>query len=120
MKRLLIVDDDPVNREMFRWALSERFNLDELKNGEGAAAAICSGDYQLVVLDIMMPVMNGVEVIESIPPAEHTFLSRVVMVTAAINPDIVEKLRSYPVADVIERPYLPDEINALVDRYLHN
>jgi len=117
MRRLLIVDDDSVNREIFRWALDDRFEIDELPNGIGAAEAILSGHYDLVLLDIMMPIIDGVEVIESIDAADYEHLRRVLVVTSAVNPDLHRKLSRYPVAGVVERPYQPEDINSIINAY---
>lgn len=117
MRRLLIIDDDDVNRELFRWALEDRYELHELPNGIGAAEEICSGRYDLVFLDIMMPIVNGVEVIESVAEHDRDSLSSIIVVTAALNANTRQKLAGFPVADIVERPYQPEEISALVDRF---
>jgi CheY-like chemotaxis protein len=59
--RVLIVDDDPVSREMVRFALSNNFIVEEANSGEDCLKAVLANLPQMVILDISMPGMNGYE-----------------------------------------------------------
>jgi CheY-like chemotaxis protein len=118
MRRILIIDDDSVNREIFRWALGAEFEIHEMKSGIGAADRISGGDYDLVVLDLMMPVVDGVEVVKDLAHVDQSALARVLVVTAALNTHATEQLSGYPLAGIAARPYDPDEIKVLVGRHL--
>lgn len=119
MRRILIIDDDSVNREIFRWALDADFEIDEMQNGVGAVARIADGDYDLVLLDIMMPIVDGVEVVRDLAGADLAALARVLVVTAALNTRVTDQLSNYPLAGIAARPYDPVEIQSLVGQYLH-
>ncbi|MCK7580684.1 MAG: response regulator [Chromatiales bacterium] len=63
MTRILIVDDDPHIREVLRFALAkEGFAVSEAENGAQALERFEQAPPDLVVLDILMPEMNGTEV----------------------------------------------------------
>jgi CheY-like chemotaxis protein len=57
---VLIADDIDVNRELVRLMLEKKgYLVDEVQNGQGAMDAIIAGDYDLVLMDMQMPVMDG-------------------------------------------------------------
>jgi CheY-like chemotaxis protein len=59
--RVLIVDDDPVSREMVRFALANDFVVEEAESGEACLKAVLASPPQMVILDIGMPGMSGYE-----------------------------------------------------------
>lgn len=65
--RILIVDDEASVREVLSEMLaSEGYETEQARDGDDALARIHARDFDLVVLDIMMPKVNGLEVIEGI------------------------------------------------------
>jgi len=67
LKRILIVDDEVFNRDIIVKVLSkEGMQVHEAKNGLEALDQIQRWDFDLVLMDLMMPVMNGFEAIEKI------------------------------------------------------
>ena len=116
--RILIVDDDAVNREIFRWSLEGQCEIDELTSGVGAASRIAEVEYDLVVLDVMMPIIGGVEVVEDVNRSRADLLPRILVVTAAMNQRLVEQLSVFPLAGVIERPYDPEQISKICAPFL--
>jgi CheY-like chemotaxis protein len=117
--RILIVDDDAVNREIFRWSLSGQCEIDELTSGVGAATRIVDVDYDLVVLDVMMPIVGGIEVVEDISRTRADLLPRILVVTAAMSQGLLEQLSPFPLAGVIERPYDPEQISKICEPFLN-
>ena len=114
---VLIVDDDSINREIFRRALDGICNISERPNGVGTALAIREGRPDLVFLDLMMPIVDGFQVIEELLGSAPELLPRIVVVSAATDQHGVEELRGRGIAGVHERPYAPDDILALFHRY---
>ena len=117
MLKVLVVDDDPVNREIFRWSLAPHCDLHERGGGVGAAADIAEHEYDVVLLDAMMPVVDGREVIAELAEARRDLLPRILVVTAATHPGLLEDLAGYEIAGVVDRPYDPDLIRRLLDRF---
>jgi signal transduction histidine kinase/DNA-binding response OmpR family regulator len=61
-RRVLIVDDDPIIRRQVRLALEQDgWNLAEAENGRAALARLRDGPFDVVLLDLLMPEMNGFE-----------------------------------------------------------
>ncbi|WML43199.1 response regulator transcription factor [Neobacillus sp. PS3-40] len=67
MKRILIVDDEIEMRQLLRIYLQqENYLVQESSNGKEAYERIISNDYDLMILDVMMPLMDGWETIDQV------------------------------------------------------
>ena len=88
-KRLLLVEDNELNREIAFEILNEYgFIVDTAENGKEAVDTISSskhGYYDLVLMDIQMPVMNGYEATKSIRALEDTVLADVPIIAMTAN-----------------------------------
>ena len=108
-QRILIVDDSMVNREILINIFSQEaddYELLEAQNGEVAIQQIESHhDIVLILLDIMMPVMNGFEFLEYMQ--EHDLLKEVpvILITGESAETSEGKAYSFGVADVIHKPF---------------
>ena len=70
--RILVVDDEPSITEFVGYALKkEGFQPDVVDNGEDALAMAQENDYDLFVLDIMLPGMDGYELCRRLPRRRH-------------------------------------------------
>ena len=60
-KKILVVEDNPLNREILCAILSETYQTLEAENGQEALEVLdqCGGEIALILLDVMMPVMDG-------------------------------------------------------------
>jgi CheY-like chemotaxis protein len=66
-KRILVVDDEPDNSIIFKIALEDsEFEVDAFNNSTAALNAFRPNYYDLLVLDIRMPIMNGYELYEKV------------------------------------------------------
>lgn len=66
-KRILIIDDEPLVRQSIRLGLRKLgHEIDDVENGSSGISLIKSNPYDLVISDIVMPGMSGIEVISEI------------------------------------------------------
>jgi DNA-binding NtrC family response regulator len=79
-RRLLVVDDDPKIRELFTDFFKDRFDIDSAANGEDGLAAMRRQRPDLVLLDINMPGISGLDVLKDIKRLDQRL--PVIMVTA--------------------------------------
>lgn len=96
--KILIVDDDHMNGEFLQKRLQKRgYNSDFVSSGSACLESLSKeekGNYDLVLLDIMMPDMNGVEVLEHVRTKYNNFELPIIMVTAKDEAsDIVQALK---------------------------
>ena len=105
--RILVVDDDRANLELLSENLEAAgYEVDRVQSGEAALERLTVGNtFDLVLLDVMMPGLDGYEVCERIKRAEHTRLLPVVMVTAL--DDRRDKIRGIEAGadDFLHKPF---------------
>ena len=85
-KKLLLVEDIEVNREIAIMILEEAgFNVDYATNGEEAVEKVKNGNYDAVLMDIQMPIMNGYEATAAIRQLENKKLANVPIIAMTAN-----------------------------------
>ena len=92
--RLLVVDDNEVNRDMLSRRFKRRgFNVEVAAHGRQALEMIEASSFDLILLDIMMPVLNGLEVLKILRQTYSTTELPIIMATAKDrSEDMVEAL----------------------------
>lgn len=109
-KTILIVEDSPENVTILAELLSE-FNIKVATNGEKALKIISSGaNIDLILLDIIMPGMNGFEVAEKLKSDSQTVLIPIIFVTG--EKDVQSFIKGFELGaeDYIQKPFDPNVI----------
>ncbi len=116
--RLLVAEDTWANRELLKAVLSS-FDIrpDFVVNGEEAVAAVKAARYDLVLMDVQMPVLDGVEATRRIRalPSPHGDVAIVAM-TANVLPEQIAEYRRAGMTDHVGKPFLIDQIWEVVAR----
>jgi CheY-like chemotaxis protein len=110
--KVLVVDDHPVNREVATLMLaSAGLEVEAVEDGASAVAAVRSGDFDLVFMDIHMPGMDGLQACREIRalPAEQARVP-VIAMTAAALPEDVERCLAAGMNDHISKPIRLEEM----------
>ena len=115
---VLIVDDDKFIRTILKDALAGRYKTLEADNGQMALDLVFSTLPDLVILDIEMPVMNGIDVCRIIKETEQTKRIPVILITAHTNRDEIILGMQTGADDYITKPVHPPEVLARVDAHL--
>jgi two-component system, sensor histidine kinase and response regulator len=97
--RILLADDSPDNRLLVRAYLkNSRYRLEEAENGEIAVAKVKSGDFDLVLMDIQMPVMDGLTAIRLIreweTASKRSRLPIIALTASALDDDVRRTLEA--------------------------
>jgi len=101
-KRVLVVDDDPDIRELLFTALEdEGFECVPAANGQEALAAMRTFHPDVIVLDLMMPVMDGWQFVKELRAREEDI--PLVLLSAAR--DLKVHAKTLAAAEVIEKPF---------------
>lgn len=117
--RVLIVDDEPdVVAFIGRLLQSEHVAVSSAYDGVSALDAVESDPPDLVLLDIMMPMMNGYEVCQQIKANPQTQHIPVVFLTSAHGADVRTRSLQAGATTVIVKPFSPAELIAQVHRHL--
>lgn len=109
---ILLVEDDPHIREVAALALEQSGDMSVEECGRGADAPEMAADSKpdLVLLDVMMPEVDGVEVLARLRDSPKTSPIPVVFLTARAQPSEIEEYRDLGVLDVIVKPFDPVEL----------
>jgi response regulator RpfG family c-di-GMP phosphodiesterase len=115
MPRVLIVDDERINVDLIEGILTPfKYEIDRAYNGEEALEKVLENSPDLVLLDVMMPGMDGFEVCKRIKADPQTAFIPVVMVTALDSPEDKVKGIESGADDFLNKPIRRDELIARV------
>jgi two-component system alkaline phosphatase synthesis response regulator PhoP len=116
MGRVLVVDDEPDVLLLCRLNLQQRgHELLEASEGPSALELARERRPDVIVLDLMLPGMNGYEVLETLQRDEGTAGIPVLVLTAKSLRADRERSRGLGAAAFLTKPFLPDELCELVD-----
>ncbi len=124
-QQILIVDDEEVNREILKEMFREGiYELIEAENGEDAISKLKENDnIVLVLLDIVMPIMDGFGVLKYMHQQELLDPIPVILITSEDALDSEDQAYSFGVADVIHKPFYPHIVKRrsrnIIDLYQH-
>lgn len=118
--RVLIAEDHPVNQLVLR-KLLEPFGceLTIVEDGQSAVDAAFAADWDLILMDLQMPVLDGVAAVRKIRAMERADGGRrrnVVAASASVQPDDVSRYLDYGFTDVLPKPVQVSELRKLIQR----
>ena len=107
---VLVVDDDPGLQGLFQTLLGrDGFTVECAPNGRVAFEYLKRGSYSVILLDLMMPDVNGFELLERLERDSPRLLRRVIVMTGAAQ-RVVETLDPSRVYTVIRKPFDIDHL----------
>ena len=116
-RRVLVIDDEFINREILGNMLSKNYSVEYAENAKIGLDKLMEPDsaYSLVLLDLMMPVMGGIEFLEH--RANSDRLKRIPVVVMTSENDYEIKCLKLGAADFIKKPFnLPQVVLARCER----
>lgn len=117
--RLLVVDDNPANRDLLTRRLQRQGHLvDAVEGGRQALDALRGAEFDLVLLDITMPEMDGYEVLARLKADDHLKHIPVVMVSALDEIESVVRCLGLGADDYLPKPFDPVLLRARVESSL--
>lgn len=118
-KSILVVEDYPETLVMFQQIIeTSGFEFKGVDTGEKALEAVANKEYSLILLDIMLPRVDGFEVARRIKANLKTKNIPIVAVTAFDVPDIVDKCKAAGMDDVLLKPFEVDNLITIINKYL--
>ena len=108
-QKILIVDDSEINRALLAEILEEQYEITEAENGSEAISLLSKrrSDFSLLLLDIIMPDMNGFEVLAYINNYHWNDSLAVMMISADDSPANIKRAYELGAFDYISRPFDP-------------
>ena len=120
MTKILVIDDEIEFNEMLCLRLEKTGGYETFKAFDGIEGleAAKKNNPDLIILDIMMPKMNGFEVYEHLIEDNATKSIPVVVLTASANPDTAKKLLAKGATDILTKPFEAKDLLALIGKVL--
>jgi CheY-like chemotaxis protein len=118
-KRVLIVDDDETFRLIAREALTSRGMLvTEAANGVQAREKVQEGPLDLILVDIMMPGLDGVALCRELRSLESTKTTPILVVTALNDPKVLQDAQRFGANDYLLKPVDAQVLRGKVEKML--
>lgn len=122
---LLIVDDVEINRDILRELLIDEYKIIEASDGKEAIGIMERehGNIDAVLLDVIMPVMDGFEVLEQMKKNDWLNKTPVLFITGDKSEDVEQRGFEMGISDYIQKPFnvsaIKKRIGNIVDLFQH-
>lgn len=117
MKKILVVDDEKIFREsLYHWFLEEGFEVTPVDSGEEALKVFEVDRYDIILLDIKMPGMSGLELLGKIMHIDPN--ATIIMITAFASVSTAIQALKEGAYDYVTKPVDPDELTHLIHKAL--
>jgi two-component system sensor histidine kinase/response regulator len=119
--RLLLAEDNPINQKVALATLENLgYRADSVANGLEALDALSSRPYDLVLMDVQMPEMDGLEATSHVRDPKSTVLDHgipIIALTAAAMTGDREKCLEAGMSDYLTKPLRPEELRRMIERW---
>jgi len=118
--RILVVDDEAAIRESLKdWLMEDGYEVGLAVNGLDAVSSVEEQNWDIILLDLKMPEMDGIEAMEKIKAVSPD--SEIIMMTAFATIDTAVKAIKMGAFDYLVKPFDPDEIEIQIKKIVsHN
>src|SRR5262245_41453853 len=115
--RILVVDDDrDICEYMETFLQKDGYEVKTIQDPPRAIDEIREGDYHLVILDLMMPKMDGLEVLKRIRQVDDDIA--VVIFTGYPSLESAVDTMKFEVIDYLQKPFNPEEFRKVIERVM--
>jgi two-component system response regulator ResD len=113
-EEILVVEDDLAIRRLLKMVLTrEGYRVEEAVDGAEAITMLRRRDFDVIILDLMMPNLDGFAFLKSLSENEPSRLKKIIVTSAASPTVISERMRGKPF-DLLPKPFDIDEVVARV------
>lgn len=116
---ILVVDDMPFNRLVIKKILNKwNLSIDFAENGEEAVHLVKEKHYELIFMDVHMPVMSGIEATKSIRTFNEDIC--IIALTASTDEQTQKAVLAAGMNDYISKPIIPSELHKIIQTRVKN
>ena len=117
--RILVVDDHATDRLKLAMALKRLgHQVESASDGPEALAMMGETDFDLVLLDLLMPGMDGFEVLETMKYNQRLQKTPVIVVSSLDDSESIDKATALGAAGHLSKSFVPDQLEARLSTYL--
>lgn len=115
--KILIAEDNLVNQELIRFLIKSRgWDCEVVDDGEKAIREFSNAYYDIILMDIQMPIMNGIDATRAIRSSNKNI--PIIAITAAKEQDLRAESIDAGMNDFISKPYRKEDLFSSIDRCL--
>ena len=119
--RLLIIDDFEDARDLYAEYFRQRgFEVNSAADGESALHLALPSAYDLIILDLALPRMDGIAVLRELRSHPHTAATPIIILSASVGEEPRRETLRAGANLFLEKPCLPDELEKAVRGLLQN
>lgn len=112
--KILVVDDEPPLRELVIVTLERRYDCDEAVDGDAALEQLKKQQYDLVMLDVMMPGRSGIDVLQQMHADEALRDIPVIVMSAWQSPEDIDAALAAGADGFLPKPFRVEELDLTV------
>ncbi|MFC3092652.1 response regulator [Alteromonas sediminis] len=115
--RVLICDDSALARKMTKRSLPDNFadSVAQASNGEEAVSLLSQQQFDLLLLDLTMPILDGVGVLEQLKQKEIDIFT--IVISGDIQPEMQSRVKQFGVVDFIPKPICAEKLTQTLKLY---
>ena len=118
-KVILVVDDFNSTRQVIRSILEKKgYTVILAENGEGAMKELNVRNIDLILTDLNMPGINGIDLVKAVRNSPDYYRVPVLMLTTEMKNEKIQMAHDAGVTGIIKKPFNTDEFTKKVDRIL--
>ena len=117
-KQLLYVDDARYMHRVLKLSLPKGYDLSCADSGEQALRLLAEKHFDLIISDINMPQMNGLELLEQLRQLPNHASTPVLLISAEDNPDVRKQGKSLGANGFLIKPFKPYSLKQSIDYLL--
>jgi len=115
VRRILVVEDEPaVGQVCARTLRAEGFGVDVAGNGKDALNVLREKEYDLCLIDIRTPEMNGIELYQHLEKEYPESINKVIFTTGDVLSSNIKAFLEETGRPFLPKPFTPDELRAIV------
>jgi two-component system, chemotaxis family, chemotaxis protein CheY len=118
MKKILLVDDSTTIRNMLKTSLISEYEVIEAEHGKNALEKMATNDIDFFLLDVNMPVMDGLTLVKEIRKIPKYSTTPVVMLTTETKEERKEEGKIAGANGWIIKPCEPDKLLSVIKKFI--
>lgn len=119
--KIMVVDDSESVRVLLSLILkNEGFNVTESENGKDALHKLNEVSVDMLITDLYMPEMNGIQLVEKLRSIPKLKLIPVIMVSSENHEPIINKAKEIGVDEWLMKPFIPSDLMNVVRKFTHS
>ncbi len=116
-RKILLVEDETVVREALRdWLIEDGYDVDVAENGEEALKKIKEEEFGVIVLDLKLPGIGGLQVFEEAKELKPE--TKGVIITAYPSKETLEKAKGLGLLDYLSKPFKAEDLEKIINKAL--